>query len=170
MAAVQFLNVLPSKEQVVYHNKGLGLLLRKAEGGHICRAAQASGVAGERGWNLLWAPLPSSAVCRGGHPGCPLTVADWVLTRGGGQAGRRRRLTHTGLSPWSEGEGRDGYLEGRCSGSGQGRRLLRPGRQRVAAGGGSRTCPLHPCPPRRAAFPAKPPDSWARALWGYSLR
>lgn len=35
LATVQFLNVLLSKEQVVYHNKGLGLLLRKAEGGPI---------------------------------------------------------------------------------------------------------------------------------------
>lgn len=35
LAAIQFLNVLLSKEQVVYHNKGLGLLLRKAEGGPI---------------------------------------------------------------------------------------------------------------------------------------
>lgn len=48
MAAVQFLNVLLSKEQVVYHNKGLGLLLRKAEGGHICTAAPASLGADER--------------------------------------------------------------------------------------------------------------------------
>lgn len=33
LAAVQFLNVLPSEEQAVYHNTELGLLLRRAGGG-----------------------------------------------------------------------------------------------------------------------------------------
>jgi hypothetical protein len=41
LAVVQFLNVLQCKQQVVYHNRGLGLLLGKAEGGRMCTAGHA---------------------------------------------------------------------------------------------------------------------------------
>lgn len=76
LAAVQFLNVLPSKEQAVYHNTELRLLLRKAtwwgwrgewrgwwrEWGEVCALRRTA----LQHWNSLWASWLSSEVLLGG--------------------------------------------------------------------------------------------------------
>lgn len=55
LAAVQFLNVLPGKEQAVYHNTEPRLLLREAGGGYKHAAGQD--------WNSFWISLLPALSC-----------------------------------------------------------------------------------------------------------